>query len=473
MTFGRIASKNKLKIGSKEKVSTLKQREGVKFENKKIQSITDEIEDNFEILEDLSSERNSLKYTNNHHRDILYSSKRKKMISNFINTEKLNPPKITSYKFELQISMYSSWDEVGGGDQIGLTEIEIYDKNSKKLKIFGDSITLKNEISGGYSDPQNLINGEKRINNPKMMWKGFQGVDQKPIILTLNFQSYSKLLAIRIWNYNDKKHLEIGVKQVEITLNRFQIYKGVIGKGTGNLEDQHCTTLFLTKSDLPSFKKGSNNHFVSIGNLYSQAQAQGELFPDGKRVKALSRTQKVIAKRIYDYNTEGGSASGSNSRNPTEENTRGAPSYPSYSSQKVKYSNKGGKRNSQGVRKGMRMSRHSRNLSQKSLESKESGAGSKLDPQDIGTPRMSLVGEGDGRNTSKKSSGSSHDIGVRRHPKIASSLAKHIFEDDTPSSRRRNPSVESFRKQRMSSNPQKIKKFYTPDPTFNTDFKPK
>ena len=87
--------------------------------------------------------------------------------------------------------------------------------------------------------------------------------------LKILFTSPNKLLAVRIWNFTKHGKLDSGIKNVDVLINGCSIYSGIVNRGSGNCEEEHCTTIFLAKTNLPNFKKGLYNHFVQPGNIYN------------------------------------------------------------------------------------------------------------------------------------------------------------------------------------------------------------
>ena len=131
-----------------------------------------------------------------------------------------------NYNF-LEIKLISNW---GDSSYIGLSEIEIYNENSEKIKISGNSVTVKH--SSHPMDPLNLFNGMKHSTDEKDMWLSPIAISSKRINICIKIGAEHNICGIRIWNYN-KHGIESnrGVKEAEIIFNREKVWRGELKIG--------------------------------------------------------------------------------------------------------------------------------------------------------------------------------------------------------------------------------------------------
>lgn len=213
------------------------------------------------------------------------NSKSKKLNINYIKTKSINFDNINfdlsniknesnsailskrSKHSQIPISIYilSSYNIYN--NQIGLTEIELFDKKGKIPII--EASANSSYIEGGINknnntkNIMNLFNGNCYTTSEKDMWVSTFYPDLKIDIL---IDSSYTLDSISIWNYNGKE-INKGVKNVEIYRKNVLIWKGQINKGCFNTKIDYSTKIKINKLLFDSNDKNDTDETTSIYNI--------------------------------------------------------------------------------------------------------------------------------------------------------------------------------------------------------------
>ena len=201
---------------------------------------------------------------------------------NLTNTKNDSSPVLLSQrsKSTVTISIYilSSYNIYT--NQIGLTEIELFDKNGDKIPIIeasasssfenGDDINKNNNTK----TIMNLFNGNCHTVLDDDMWTSPFYPDLKIDII---IEGTASIGSFVIWNYNGKD-VNKGVKSVEIYRKNILMWKGQINKGCFNTKIDYSTKIkvsnyssedFDTKETIPP----STTYSVNRNKYYSARKA--------------------------------------------------------------------------------------------------------------------------------------------------------------------------------------------------------
>ncbi|XP_052071709.1 katanin-interacting protein-like [Mytilus californianus] len=202
---------------------------------------------------------------------------------------------------EVNIELVSTW---GHKEQIGLTELQFFDKNRKLIPISTSNVTVH-----GARDNSNLVdvlfNGKGKTNKDRNMWccRYKKGVPVEMCIL-LPVSSPELLSRVKIWNYNKSmQDLEIGVKHARIFIGGELVFDGVVEKGCGNQVFDYGFIINLNEmEDQPSPRspKPSSPAHVSPTppsrptDVYSEPKVQHRPLPKPPSPARQSRTEKSV-----------------------------------------------------------------------------------------------------------------------------------------------------------------------------------
>ncbi|CAF0803169.1 unnamed protein product [Rotaria sordida] len=159
---------------------------------------------------------------------------------------------------QLVLNLKTTW---GDRHYIGLNGIEIFSSQGYPViirKITADPADI-NILLEYDNDPRvvtNLIDGVNKTRDDIHMWLA-PFTHSKNHFIYITFEHPTKIAMIRIWNYNKNRiHSARGVKDVEITLDGFMIFKGEISQACGNITATNDpsaygeTILFTTEDEI-------------------------------------------------------------------------------------------------------------------------------------------------------------------------------------------------------------------------------
>ena len=137
--------------------------------------------------------------------------------------------------FDLKI--LSNW---GDPHFVGLTEIQIYDKEGKRLDVNASSIIVKNSEKTRFIE--SIVNGITKTVDPKNMTL-FSTAFKSPVIISIPIKQI-EIGEIKIWNYNSD--LSKCAKDIEIFMDSKMIWKGTLAQSNKSTENEYCTNILMS-----------------------------------------------------------------------------------------------------------------------------------------------------------------------------------------------------------------------------------
>ena len=195
------------------------------------------------------------------------------LTSSFLLTTRSKSTSLTQISFYL-ISSYNIY-----ANQIGLTEIELFDKLGNKIPIVhsyatsfnntnnnnnsNSMSTITNDINKNLNTilVKKLFNNTYHTTNENDMWVSPFLPDLRVEVFIDNSISIHKII---IWNYNGKD-LNKGVKEMQIYKKNILIWKGIVNKGCYNDKIDYGTVINLSYFNVENFedKNNSNNNIIT------------------------------------------------------------------------------------------------------------------------------------------------------------------------------------------------------------------
>lgn len=148
----------------------------------------------------------------------------------------------------VQLLLYTNWN--GANHNIGLTSVQLFDKNRAEVKTEECDIQINNaKISDGSIS--NLVNGiTKSIKSRNMI---LLNAISPPIGITFTLK-HTALTKLRIFNYNlPGSNLNLGVKHCKVLLDGQVVFDGEIAKGCGNKIFDYGFDIMLANSESNGF----------------------------------------------------------------------------------------------------------------------------------------------------------------------------------------------------------------------------
>ena len=170
------------------------------------------------------------------------------------------------------INIISNW---GNKKQVGITEIELFDYNNKKIKI--NDIKIKGGQDGnGIENLNRLYNNKTHTNNENEMWtidinKNNINSQYMNIFLYIyaNIDNNKTLLEninyILIWNYNGWE-VNKGIKKIEIIKDENIYFSGIISRGDHSLSTEHYYKIKLRKVNIIKKNYNQKRSILNINN---------------------------------------------------------------------------------------------------------------------------------------------------------------------------------------------------------------
>ena len=188
------------------------------------------------ILEENNKDNNYINYTNNI------------SMQESINTN-TNYIEFNKIRFELT-------SNYGHNKYIGLTGIELYNIKNELINIeTATSIgALPKDLKTIYNDNdevrifENVFNNYNNTNDIENMWVTKYNKTPTYTFIEIFFEQKIRISKIKIYNYNEKEKLEIGVRNIDIYLDDKFYKKVLIRQGTGEIAYDYITNLNKDKS---------------------------------------------------------------------------------------------------------------------------------------------------------------------------------------------------------------------------------
>ena len=166
----------------------------------------------------------------------------------------------------LEFNILDTWGDI---NYLGLTGIEIFDKDGKQVKIDGASAISANPsdinlLMGQGTDPRTvdkLVDGNYFTNDDFHAWLTpfTHGEDHT---ITIKLPHNIEISMIRIWNYNKSRiHSFRGARLMTCELDGDMIFKGEISKAPGNTQDPEacCEIILFTEDESILYAIDSND----------------------------------------------------------------------------------------------------------------------------------------------------------------------------------------------------------------------
>eukprot|EP01022_Parablepharisma_sp_SALTPOND_P020436 TRINITY_DN372_c0_g1_i1.p1 TRINITY_DN372_c0_g1~~TRINITY_DN372_c0_g1_i1.p1 ORF type:complete len:1264 (-),score=175.40 TRINITY_DN372_c0_g1_i1:6620-10411(-) len=147
-------------------------------------------------------------------------------------------------KNELVFRILSTW---GHPHVAGLTEIELYDTQGKKIVA---PLSARNLGPGPTQPTMKLTNGKIYVNDEKYMWIAYLPPLPKLVELVFTLPiGFSAVGGMVVWNYNKNSLDSVkGVRDAEVLLNGSVAWSGTIKRGNGRTNEDYSSEIALSDS---------------------------------------------------------------------------------------------------------------------------------------------------------------------------------------------------------------------------------
>ena len=146
----------------------------------------------------------------------------------------------------VQLEVSSTW---GHPNQMGLTEVEFYTTQNKKVWLSGTRVKAEGHIN--TYNLGHILNGKTHTTHDTHMWSAlYRGRKKVRFHFLVPIGTKYELGAIRIWNYNKPSCLNAGVRGVKIVVDNVSVWEGEIPKATGtkNYDYAHVVRIHIPDS---------------------------------------------------------------------------------------------------------------------------------------------------------------------------------------------------------------------------------
>ena len=138
---------------------------------------------------------------------------------------------------------------LGNPHVCGLTEIELFDENAKKIPLVASCIMVHNQGNGPKISVEKLINGKKMTKDDKQMWLGYLPTPPKNLEIQIVYSKEIKIGGIKIWNYNKGIYdCTKGVYQLQILCNDKVKWTGQLLPGKGQTNQDFAKAIILKEN---------------------------------------------------------------------------------------------------------------------------------------------------------------------------------------------------------------------------------
>ena len=129
----------------------------------------------------------------------------------------------------VQLEVSTTW---GHSELMGLTEVEFFTTQSKKVWLSGTRVKIEGHIN--TYNIEHILNGKTRTTHDTHMWAAtYRGRKKIKFHFLVPIGTKQELSAIKIWNYNKPSCLEAGVRGVKIMVDNVSVWEGEVPKATG------------------------------------------------------------------------------------------------------------------------------------------------------------------------------------------------------------------------------------------------
>ena len=165
---------------------------------------------------------------------------------NLVTTFKSSTSKTFSNKIKnnpnysvISLIILSNW---GHESTVGLTEVQLFDKNDHPIKIAGGHV-----LNGNDANINRLYNNRFHSINEDDMWTSPFNKNHIKIELSFHADEYNEVDSVLLWNYNGKERNK-GVKEVQIFKKNVLKYEGTVPIGTFNRKHYYAHKIQLEAS---------------------------------------------------------------------------------------------------------------------------------------------------------------------------------------------------------------------------------
>mmetsp|Transcript_5505 Transcript_5505/g.15335 ORF Transcript_5505/g.15335 Transcript_5505/m.15335 type:complete len:1697 (+) Transcript_5505:302-5392(+) len=169
----------------------------------------------------------------------------------------------------------------GGGVEVGLTEVELFDAKGFRITVPPDGVILRGEEAGDggggtAASVGRIVSGRSRTTNELHMW---QSRLPRPSSLAPGLEVVLRTAAgsepaaqLLVWNFNSRnmQDLKKGVREMQVYVSGDLTWQGVISRGCGNQSFDYSTRIALSEA---AAAKGIRQDTADS----SKAKAVGEL----------------------------------------------------------------------------------------------------------------------------------------------------------------------------------------------------
>ena len=176
-------------------------------------------------------------------------------------------------EYTLVINIISNW---GNKKKVGITEIELYDSYSKKIKINKIIIKGGNSNSNDQENTNKLFNNKMHTINENEMWS--IDINKKNmysqflniyLYIYANIDNSKSILEnisyIIIWNYNGWE-INRGIKKIEIFKDEYIYFSGIVPRGEHTLLSEHLYKIKLKKKYFIKRRENLKRSAININN---------------------------------------------------------------------------------------------------------------------------------------------------------------------------------------------------------------
>ncbi|KAM9715846.1 katanin-interacting protein isoform 1-T1 [Menidia menidia] len=199
------------------------------------------------------------------------------------------------------MEILSNW---GNTLLVGLTELQFFCLNNKKLYVSPHDLDIRNADYPGNLGA--LVNGKVKTTKERNMWTcPFHPPIQLYFIIRNTERSPDfGISCIKIWNYNrNLNELDVGARHIKLYLNSTLVFEGELEKGCGNQVFDYSTTVdledFQVSDSLFSSPVSSRHNLQSASAHHYEDRTVGE-GSSTQRYQSLNPFSDVAGKTMVD-----------------------------------------------------------------------------------------------------------------------------------------------------------------------------
>eukprot|EP00057_Strongylocentrotus_purpuratus_P022589 XP_011677063.1 PREDICTED: uncharacterized protein KIAA0556-like [Strongylocentrotus purpuratus] len=203
----------------------------------------------------------------------------------------------------MTINIKTTW---GDRHYVGLNGIEIFQSSGEHVQV--SKVTAEpsdlNMLPEHTNDPRvvlNLINGVNCTRDDIHMWLA-PFTPGRVHLITMTFDHPVKVAMIRIWNYNKSRiHSFRGAKDIEISLDDNNIFKGEISRASGALQGDPSsfgdTILFTEDEEILELISKNDEVYVAAEDWFSSSMDDDAAPPTRPRTADVSEERPMTTAR--------------------------------------------------------------------------------------------------------------------------------------------------------------------------------